>query len=194
MTSEELLDFYDDNYEKIGTTTRREVHAKGLWHATFHCWVVDRNRQLIFLQQRSEQKADWPLYFDITCAGHLGSGETVEDGIRELKEELGFDVEFASLEKVETIPETFVKEDWIDKEFSHVFLCTIDFETVHWALQIEEVKRIVSMPIADFKVLVTGETEFGIAKCIFTDEQIDISHKEMVYYSDNYWQTLIKKL
>ena len=37
----ELLKVFDENYKYICDETRENVHKKGLWHETFHCWLVD---------------------------------------------------------------------------------------------------------------------------------------------------------
>ena len=42
----EVLDIFDAKMNQIGTASRDEVHQKGYWHQTFHCWIV-RNREHI---------------------------------------------------------------------------------------------------------------------------------------------------
>lgn len=47
----ERFDIYDDQQNWIGTSLRSEVHAKGYWHRSFHCWIVrdkDEQRQVLF--------------------------------------------------------------------------------------------------------------------------------------------------
>ena len=68
---------------------REEIHRLGYWHETFHCWFVKKvhNEWMIYFQLRSKEKADYPLLLDITAAGHLLAGETINDGIREIDEE-----------------------------------------------------------------------------------------------------------
>lgn len=36
----EILDIFDAQMKHIGTAERKEVHTKGFWHKTFHCWIV----------------------------------------------------------------------------------------------------------------------------------------------------------
>jgi hypothetical protein len=59
----EQLKIFDENRNPIGVASREDVHRLGYWHETFHCWFVD-----------------------ITAAGHLMADESVEDGVREIKE------------------------------------------------------------------------------------------------------------
>lgn len=77
----EKLKVYDEQYNYVREESRDVIHAKGLWHETFHCWLVDGDEVLI--QKRSAAKKDFPGLFDITAAGHLLSDEKVMDGLRE---------------------------------------------------------------------------------------------------------------
>src|SRR4051794_1911294 len=99
MGEDELLDVFDDNMELIRKAPRAEVHAKGLWHQTFHCWIVRaaHDGQYVLFQRRGPTKKVFPNTLDITAAGHLQSGETVEDGIREVNEELGISARYGDL-------------------------------------------------------------------------------------------------
>ncbi|MGL4523853.1 MAG: NUDIX hydrolase [Bacilli bacterium] len=190
----EQLDYYDENYIHQGVTSRREVHAHGLWHASFHCWVVCRERDLIFVQKRSENKADWPGFFDITCAGHLSAGEKVEDGTRELEEELGIIATLETLEQVGMIAETFQSEQWIDNEFSHVFLYHLNGEQINWTLQESEVDSVYAVQINQFKQLVTGEKSSCVGVCVHSGEKLEINVSKLVFYSKAYWNHLLNAL
>ncbi len=90
-SSEERFDIYDEAEQHIGTASRSEVHAKGYWHRSFHCWLARRenSRQLVMFQLRHAHKDTFPSCFDITAAGHLEAGETMRDAAREIEEELG---------------------------------------------------------------------------------------------------------
>lgn len=105
MKNEEILDIYDGQNRHIGQKTRSEVHRNGDWHRTFHCWVLCRNEDgvgSIILQRRSEKKSSWPGYVDVSAAGHYQSGETLEDGLRELEEELGVSASLGDLIRLGT--------------------------------------------------------------------------------------------
>ena len=57
--------------------------------------LVHRDGELLW-QLRSARKAVMALTWDVACAGHVGAGEEPRAAAhRELREELGFDVELA---------------------------------------------------------------------------------------------------
>ncbi|WP_274648838.1 NUDIX hydrolase [Paenibacillus humicola] len=93
---EEHFDIYDEAGRRIGDAPRSEVHARGYWHRSFHCWLIrrDGDRRLVLFQLRHKDKDTFPDHFDITAAGHLAAGETVRDASRELEEELGIAADF----------------------------------------------------------------------------------------------------
>lgn len=126
----ELLKVFDENRKEIGVAPRSEVHRKGLWHETFHFWLVrnDPAGVKIYFQLRSKDKKDWPNLLDITAAGHLLAKETVEDGIREVEEEIGIPVGFESLISLGVIQNQVRVEDFLDHEFCHVFMYEGNFQ------------------------------------------------------------------
>lgn len=87
----ELLKIFGDDRNQIGVASRKDVHRLGYWHEAFHCWFVSNEKGIdyIYLQLRSNSKKDYPNLLDITAAGHLLANETVRDGVREIKEEIG---------------------------------------------------------------------------------------------------------
>jgi isopentenyldiphosphate isomerase len=89
----EQLDIYDANLRHLGIMEREEVHRRGHWHKTFHCWVVSGspNGALLF-QLRSQSVRTFSRLLDVSAAGHLKAGESVDLGIREVSEELGIPV------------------------------------------------------------------------------------------------------
>jgi isopentenyldiphosphate isomerase len=103
---DEVFDVVDANDVVTGQATRREVHARGLWHRAVHVLVfapvnetercaageqssASGGRQ-VFLQKRSMAKDTAPGCWDSSCSGHVDAGEDyAEAAVRELREEIG---------------------------------------------------------------------------------------------------------
>ncbi|PKG24004.1 NUDIX hydrolase [Niallia nealsonii] len=155
---QELITIYDENLTELGTRSRKEIHKKGYWHKTFHCWILlkEKEQYSIYLQLRSEHKKDYPYLFDITAAGHLMAHETVEDGIREVKEELGIAIKYEDLISLGVVKNTIRTSTIIDNEFSYLYLYILEEEPPFF-LQEEEVAGIVKGDFANFYQLCMKE-------------------------------------
>lgn len=82
----------------------------------------DTAEDYLVLQRRHHSKDTHTNKLDISCAGHLEAGENPADGIRELKEELGIEVEFGQLRKVGVYKYSDTSSGVKDNEFCHVFV------------------------------------------------------------------------
>ncbi|MEW9698701.1 NUDIX domain-containing protein [Paenibacillus sp. SI8] len=161
MKSEEKFDIYDEQMNWQGVAPRSEVHAKGLWHRTFQCWIVscESADPVLLLQLRSPDKDLFPNLLDISSAGHLAAGEEVRDGVRELEEELGLKVDFGDLIACGLFTkEDFISEQLIDREFCHVFVYRCDQPLDAYKLQPEEVSGIYAVNVKAFEQLIHGQT------------------------------------
>ena len=105
----------------------------------------------LYLQHRCAMKKDYPNLLDITAAGHLLAHESVYDGVREIKEEIGIDVSFDELVPLGIIEYHQTKEDFIDKELANVFLYESEHRLDDFTLQPEEVSGIVKVVLNDFE-------------------------------------------
>lgn len=168
MSSEEMLDTFNEQRVHTGSASRRQVHAEGLWHQTFQCWVVNidshegkENPGLLF-QLRAEDKEAFPGKLDISCAGHLLAGESPQDGIRELEEELGLIVAAEDLIYCGTVAQESGSElpvRLIDREFNHVFLYPHNRPLDAYRFQISEVSGLFWIGLKEYKALLSGEQE-----------------------------------
>lgn len=198
----EKLRIYDEQGTQQGTATRQEVHEKGYWHETFHCWLAGRqhNREVVYLQLRSQDKKDFPKLFDVTAAGHLLADETVEDGIREVQEELGMGVDFAELIPLGLIRDQLVLPGFIDNERCHCFLYH-DLENIDakFKLQVEEVSGMAKLDFEAFADLVRGKKEKvkveGFEVTVNGDRRTferSIGLEDLVPHSNEYLKTIIE--
>lgn len=146
----ENIDVFDANLNFKDVVERKEAHTKGLWHQTFHCWVVNPKNKSILFQLRSKEKKNYPDMFDISAAGHLLSGEKGLDGIREVSEELGIDLDFDSLYSLGYRVEVDDQENGqMNREYQDVYIASVDEELGRYTPQKEEVAGLMWMKIDD---------------------------------------------
>ncbi|PTX53694.1 isopentenyldiphosphate isomerase [Melghirimyces profundicolus] len=156
----EMLDVVDSDLRILGTADRERVHREGLWHQTFHCWVYRREAdhiRLIFQLRHPASKAN-PDRLDVSAAGHLLHGETREEGIRELEEELGIRAPFGELIPLGVWKEEMdLGEGWIDREYRHVYLYECRKPLKEYRPQPEEVSGLFEADLGSIDRLFRGE-------------------------------------
>ncbi len=182
MSLYETFDIFNDRMEMIGTASRQEAHLKGLWHQTFHCWVyrdIKGQGPSLLFQLRDAEKDTYPSLLDISCAGHLLTGENAEDGIRELKEELGLDVSFNELHSCGVfLKDNTINETLIDREFCHVFLYECHKEVSEYEFQVSEVSGLYFINMDEFQQLIQGDIESVVAEGISLNEDTGERYEE----------------
>lgn len=156
---DEIFDTFDETMKWTGTATRQEAHRSGMWHQTFHCWVLHRGTEgdFLVLQRRHHSKDTHPNKLDISCAGHLEVGERPSDGIRELSEELGVKVGFEQLHKVGIYKYSDTSNGVKDNEFCHVFvLVQEDIKLANYRPALGELSGLYFARVSDMQNLCRG--------------------------------------
>ncbi|MEK8128406.1 NUDIX domain-containing protein [Paenibacillus filicis] len=196
--TQERFDIFDEHKNHLGTEARAEVHARGLWHQTFHCWLwtVVEGRVEVLIQQRHPEKDTFPGLLDISCAGHLLAGESVEDGVRELQEELGVTAAFSELIPCGVVEEEdIIAEDCIDREFCHIHLLRSDRPLEQYVLQPDEVTGLYKLGLEEFRSLADGRFEALTIQGVRLDEngvlipyERTVSETDFVPHSSAYYR------
>ena len=139
----ELLDVLDENGNKTGEVeTKEEIYKKGLWHRSVHIWIMNDNNELL-VQKRNPFKKTFPNLWAISSAGHVLAGEdSVESGLRELKEELDIDAKKEELEFLFTIKRVQPYHDSFINVFDDVYLLHKNIDVDKTKLQVEELTDI----------------------------------------------------
>ncbi|MFD2213270.1 NUDIX hydrolase [Metabacillus endolithicus] len=202
MTTE-LLAYFDEFGNRQGIETRQRVHEQGLWHETFHCWFVreEKGVQYLYFQKRSDEKADYPSLYDITAAGHILANETVQDGVREVREELGIQLMFNDLNSLGIIKDCLEAHQFTDREFCHVFLYQTCLSNDQFNLQQEEVSGVVRAELQEFEKLWFGELEkirvegfLENTHKVQRELEINVTKQDFVPHQDSYIKEVIKKI
>lgn len=202
MSEKEIIKIFDPKYERIGTAPREEAHRKGLWHETFHCWLYDikEDEVVLYFQQRSANKKDFPNQLDITAAGHLLVNETIADGFREVFEELGVALSPEMTDYIGVIPVKIYLQGFYDNEFTNVFIAHYPLEKGSFFLQEEEVTAIYSIPLKSIKRMLNGSLlELEIEGIFQKDKNQEVRQRtitlaDICAYSHSYYAELFDSL
>jgi isopentenyldiphosphate isomerase len=154
----EQIDIFNANLEPHGSMDRVQAHLAGEWHRTFHCWVVSAmpSPRLLF-QLRSDEMVNFPGMLDVSAAGHISAGETVAEGVREVREELGVAFDETDLyplgDRVEVADQTNGQKN---REYQSVYLLRLDTDLTDYDPQVEEVAGLMWIELADALRLFSG--------------------------------------
>lgn len=129
----ELFDLYDKDRNKIGKPLPRgQAYPEGTYHLAVEICVFN-SRGKVLIQQRQTFKEGYPGLWTLSAGGSAVAGElSWQAAQRELKEELGIDVDFSALRP--HITEHF------DEGFNDIYIIIRDVELADLHLQEEEVK------------------------------------------------------
>ena len=157
---DEWVDILDDQGNYTGRTAlKSEAHRNGLLHPTVHIWFYTRSGKIL-IQQRAKDKDTHPLLWDVSVAGHIGAGEEVEaSALREIQEEIGLSVQKSDLQKLGVFQSYHRhREDFIDHELHHIFLCELKLPLKELRSQESEVEALTLIPLIRF-----AEETWGMA-------------------------------
>ncbi|MFD1427438.1 isopentenyldiphosphate isomerase [Kroppenstedtia sanguinis] len=199
----EILDIMGPDLRVIGVADRERVHQEGLWHHTFDCWLYRRVEGKIYplFQLRHPSKKAHPQQLDITAAGHLQSGESRKDGVRELEEELGISLQAEELTYLGVHREEMQGEGWIDREYRHVHLHLFRGSWEDFRLQPTEVSGLFEAELSEVVQLMEGKRSTALFQG-FTGTQTvtgrhgerQVTWEELVPHSKEYYQMVFKAL
>jgi isopentenyldiphosphate isomerase len=198
----EIIDYYDDDLSFLGTIDKDEAHKIGAWHKSFHCWIVrkDNNSNFLLFQKRALSKNTASGYLDVTAGGHLITGEKTMDGIREIKEEIGLEIESKQLMFLGMKIDVFKFPNIWNREFCDVFLLRNDTDIRNYVLNKKEVCGIVQININEGLDLFTNRvSQIKAASYEFDNSQretkiinnIEVSIKSFAPRLDNYYAKML---
>lgn len=139
----EFIDVLDDKGNKTGIVRNRElIYKNGNWHKTVHIWLLNPKKELL-IQKRAKNKQTFPNLWAISIAGHVMSGETsLEAAIREIKEEIGIDINSNTLKHIFSVKRTQPYKNSTLHVHDDVYLLEYDLDIDKAKLQEEELTDI----------------------------------------------------
>lgn len=178
--------------------TRDEAHRTGAWHGAFHCLIVGelRGRGYALFQKRSMTKKIAPGKFDVSVGGHYSVGEDATTaGPREIKEELGIDVQFAELLSIGRRVFVYCFTPEVREcEFQDIFFLPRTIRPEELTLQTEELDGTIEMDVEQGIALFSGKiphTEVLLYRTNGRRETLRVLADDFVPSLDNYYLKLL---
>ena len=179
-------------FEKSGITkTLSKAWDDEDWIGTFNLWILQSVPvPSIVYQQRSPLSAWAPGKLDVTAGGHYSSGETIKDGLREVREELNINYDFKELtylgRKIHVSPDVKGRER---HNVVDIFFTTDNNSIETYRLQEKEVYAVCTCPISELiKTHTSDNYSFKVQGIKFDSQKfiINVNKESFPYNWDNY--------
>lgn len=191
---DELLDVVEPTGAILRQERRSIVHREGLWHQTFHCLVVRSGSPArVVLQRRRAGTTSFPGRLDVSVTGHLSASEEPLDGIRELREELGIDVDPARLVSLGRRMLADDAGEGRNREIANVYLLIDDTPLTNFNLDPAEIGGLVELTIADLLAILEDpmlSVQGHAISASGTTEDVTCGVRDLVPVFDGYWVVL----
>jgi isopentenyldiphosphate isomerase len=196
----ELFDVCDAQGRPTGSAKPRgEVHRDGDWHRSLLLWVVLRSEHgdEVVLQRRSLRKETHPGKVVSAVTGHLSSGETDVQALRESEEEIGLAIDPRDVIRlglrvcVEDLPPA-VHERELQSVFGVVSCRRLETLTPN----ADEVSGLVAVRVEDALALCKGEAREVAARELAGGVvwRTTLRAEELVPVSDGYFGVAMRSV
>lgn len=124
----------NEKNEVIGLAPREDFYGGKIIHRSSHL-ILFNSKNEVAIMKRSSNKRWYPNLYTFSVSGTVDNETNVECIKREIKEEIGLDIEFKELF-------TFRHQDNFDSAFATVFFATSDNNIIPEEQEISEVKWV----------------------------------------------------
>lgn len=192
----EYLDTYTEDGKFIRKETRNIVHRDALWHNTVHCWLYDKEGNVYFQIRKDEGT------FYTTASGHVLAGETIKEAFgREIKEEIGLNIDYEKAEKIDIVKFIMDKEKadgsiWKDRAFANVYMYKFNGNIDKFKFDSNELSSVIKLNAKETYMLFEGKKNKIDGQIIETINNKNIIKKVEVSIADflvNQGETAITK-
>ena len=112
----EIWDLYDENRNKTGKDCiRGEEIPEDCYHLVVHIWIKNKKGEFL-ISQRAEDRKQNPLKWECVGGSILKDEESLQGAIREVKEEVGIDLN----ENDGTLVLTKVRKQYCGKKYNDI--------------------------------------------------------------------------
>lgn len=159
----EMIEITDRDGTSTGrTATRETVHQDGLWHRTFHLWVLNGEGAAI-MQRRSKVKQIEPGRLDLSVGGHYRAGEELTDVLREADEEIGLRLRPGDITHLLTRSNERFYDHATDREVQEVYVVRSSLQLHEYRMNCREVSVLYEVPLAGLLELYRNLTPLAVA-------------------------------
>ena len=159
-----MLKIYNKQMTDIGYENKKDVHKQGLWHKVFGAILYNLEEKTVYFQTiypKESYTFERDDFIDFAVGGHIEDDEDVlTAGIREIKEELGFDVKKDNLQFLGIrICNCTPSETYKIREFQHFYALKTDkkLKDMDFSKSDNEVKSIIEIKLDDYLKLLTKD-------------------------------------
>lgn len=160
---DELFDVVDANGQAAGHAKRRaDVHRDGDWHRAVHVWITGMTdgEPFLLFQRRAAGKDTAPLRLDATVGGHLRAGESVDQALREINEEIGIVPDLSRLRRAGIRRAVADRPPEVrDFEIQEIYFLPDNRPLTEYWPQPAELAALIRMPLPPLLALLSGERE-----------------------------------
>lgn len=195
----EFIDIYDSNENLLGYCEKSKAHQLGYWHKVFGCLIYNSKKNKVFMQLKNpnHNKVNIRELLEITAGGHLISGETLNNGVREIKEETGFDVNYEDLTFLQKRKcNKTVSKDYKVKEFQYFYGLDLNVRVKDFKnFDTDEILDFVELDIHDLINLLKKRTKKikgrnTVGKII----SVDLNYFDKAFLKNGLYSDLIARI
>lgn len=151
----DIQDVYNDKKELVGISKNRNKFNENEFSMSTFIWIVNEEGKML-IQQRSSKDDNKPSAWGIT-GGAVDSGETsLQASKRELKEELGIDVDIHEL--------IYVGSERRKRKFFEYYFLNTSKTIDEMNLQTEEVERVEWITLDEYEKNISNAINFQMFK------------------------------
>lgn len=195
MSDDEPIDQITATGAYINSEPRSTIHADGKWHQVFHCLIVRTPEPTtVVLQRRSAHARSFPNKLDLSATGHLLAGEQPLDGVREVEEELGIEVDVSALTSVGTRLLADDSGEGRNRERVNLFFLTDDRPLNDFSPDETEVQSLIELSVEEL-LSVLNEPGYEATALEWRPNrdlvEVLITKDQLVTPVDGYWNVLL---